>query len=169
LNLNCYKVSIYVIKFVTWKICSWTDTPKLNELRPRFKTFLVTFVDDDDNTSLNKKFLALKDELMRRWLEQRDEKISEQYEYEGALFSYLIPCYLTAFIKSNTLDAKGLVFFGSVLQQLLMKSSRLLDMRLKRPVEVPVRDCADLLAQMWELQNKVYPGFLNKVQIVTFA
>lgn len=101
-------------------------------------------------------------------------KSDEMYELEAALFSYLIPCYLSAFIESNNGDDKGVIFFGSVLRLLLIKSSSMLDTSLRRPAKVPVRDSADLIAQMWELQNKVCVSWFHKkdairVQIVKFA
>jgi hypothetical protein len=116
------------------------------------KPLILTLVDGviDDVSEFYKEVFASKDyELKRLWLKYRDVKTDE---LDGALLSYLIPCYLTAFIESNNGDSRSNLFFSSVLQLLLMKSSRLLE----RPVEVPVRDSADFIAQTWELQNKVY-------------
>jgi hypothetical protein len=114
---------------------------------------------------LKKGFFVFKEMLINRWTRLRERmeslaKTKNQYRFEAALFSYLIPCYITAFVESNKGEANGVIFFGRVLQLLLTKSSSMLDSN--QPQEpVSVRDTADLIAQLWLVQNKVILGDLG--------
>jgi hypothetical protein len=106
-------------------------------------------------------FFAFKHVIMNRWSDLRERMLShaqsnKQYRFEAALFTYLIPCYLAAFVECNNGEGEGVVFFGRVLQLLLSKSSSMLgENQPQEPLEATVRNTADLIAQLWTLQNKV--------------
>jgi len=122
---------------------------------------LIDFIDDAEVSVLETGVFAFKHVIINRWSELRERMLSlaqsnKQYRFEAALFTYLIPCYLTVVAESNNREVKGIVFFGRVLQLLLSKSSSMLvENQPQEPVEATVRDTADLIAQLWTLQNKV--------------
>lgn len=102
-------------------------------------------------------------------------KTNKQYKFDAALFSYLVPCYLAVFAECNKGEAKGVVFFSLVVQQLLTKSSTMLDDVLtesssvlddeqksfgRDPIAHEDHELTDLIAELLALQNKVNFGLL---------
>jgi hypothetical protein len=112
-------------------------------------------------SALEADFFAIKHLLTNRWSRLREQVLcfatsKEENEFEVALFVYLIPCYITAFMECDKAEAKGVVFFVLVLQLLLSKSSTMLgENQTEEPEKPSVVDAADLIAQLWALQNKV--------------
>jgi hypothetical protein len=94
-------------------------------------------------------------ELKMRLL--RHVKTKKQLRCEAALYSYLIPCYLTAMSECTNANAKGAVFFCRVLVQLLNKIESMLDEDQREPDKSTKNlDATDILTQLWMMQNKVF-------------
>jgi hypothetical protein len=107
-------------------------------------------------------FFTFKNMQMKRWSELRIQLLShaktkKHLRCEAALYSYLIPCYLTALTECSNAEAKGAVFFCRVAVQLLNKIESMLDEDQQKPDKSPkVPEPTDILTQLWMIQNKVY-------------
>jgi hypothetical protein len=113
-------------------------------------------------------FFTFKNMQIKRWSELRMQILSlartkKQLRCEAALYSYLVPCYLTALTECSNAEAKGAVFYCRVLVQLLNKIESMLDEdqnKADKSKQVPnTSDVKEALIQLWILQNKVPFGF----------
>jgi hypothetical protein len=106
-------------------------------------------------------FLTFKNMQIDRWSELWWRllivvKITKQLKHQAALFSYLVPCYLTVLMECSNTNADGALFFCQVVVQLLDKIESMLNGNQEEPeICSKALDTTEVLAQVWILQNKV--------------